>query len=144
MNRSLLYWGLGAAGVVGLIALVSHRSAAPAPLPNPNGKLPFTVDPSGFAVVQLTPGNMGTLTTQSLVSAADLNSLPAVNIQAIGGAILNVTSTNSDVMPGMAGSSTTGGLALGSALSPGTAVLTVSWVDRSRTPQTSTFTVVAS
>ena len=123
-----------------------HPGVVPGPPPPaPPGVVPTQIDAAGAILVIVTPGDMGTLTMQSSASSPiGSGADQALDIQTPpGGALLNVDSTNQNVLFGMAGSSSTNGIALGSAMLPGSTRLTVSWRDASSRSQITTFTLVA-
>jgi len=83
------------------------------------------------------------VTSQANTPISSPTPTPSFNINApTGGRILNVVSSNTNVLFGMAGSTTTSALSLGSANLPGTTTVTVSWT-LNGAPVTSTFTVNA-
>lgn len=134
-------YALIGAGVIGIAAIAYALSRKPVST-LPSGVVPVTTDPtSGLPIITLAPGNMGTLTT---ISTATGSGGQQINLNAPkGGAILSVVSSDSNVVVGMAGSTTTAGLALGTPDLPGTTTLTVSWT-LGGAAQTTTITVVAS
>lgn len=124
---------------------------APTPTPPPQsqttpGVVPSQIDDAGATLVLLTPGYMGTIKFVSSSSTQPGRDGPphqALDVQAIGGAILKVESSNTNVLFGQDGSPTTSGVALGQPLLQGTTRLTFHWKDNSGAAQTTTFDVVA-
>jgi hypothetical protein len=136
--------GIIVAGVVfiaGLVYAMTTKSASAATSLTPI----FVTDPVGGQAILLTPGNMGSI---NVVSSASSSPTSAVQPQIFnilapsGGRILNVASSNTNVLSSMAGSTLTAEVALGSALLPGTTIITVSW-SLNGAQQTSSFVVIA-
>jgi hypothetical protein len=106
------------------------------------GTVTFTTDASGNSVIMLAPGNMGSVNVVSAASATSVAQTTVFNLEApVGGVILSVVSSNTNVLEGATGSSQT--LSLGSANKPGTTVISVSW-SLNGTQQNSSFVVIAS
>jgi hypothetical protein len=132
--------GLAVAGVafVGALIYAFTKNASAN-----TGHLSFTTDASGNQVIVLVPGDMGSTNVISSASAQNVLDTTVFNLAApSGGRILNVTSSNANVLSGMMGSTTTSALSLGSANLPGTTLVTVSWT-LNGAPVTSTFIVIA-
>jgi hypothetical protein len=111
---------------------------------------PPTRDAQGNLVVTVSPGAMTPIQVQSAASAAaSLAALtPIVLVAPSGGGVITVASDTPLVVPGNTLSPQNLGqpvpsIALGPALIPGAAKLTISWQDPSGTAQTSTMSISA-
>lgn len=136
--------GLTVLGVVGLAVWVDKKFISP---PSTTGTVTsgITKDAGGNTVVTVQPGSMGTVPMASALSSM-------MGGGGLGGGLIvatptghltNITSSNQAVVMGSSGNGQQS-FQLGPPASPGTATITVSWVDGSGAAQTTTFVVNAS